>query len=393
MLFRPPDVTFYHLDRIALLALVFVVMLRAVSRNQTPRLTKLVALPLFGLMTLSAWDVLRQPYQADRWAALVTRWIVPFALFHLSQLIFQDTESHQQFERFLLVVLVYLSAIAVAFLFGWTALIFPKFILDESIGIHADRARGPFLQAVANGVTLNLLGLVALNAFRRGKLRGIAGAAVLAALPIAILATKTRAVWLSFAISLLAVFFVSTSWRLRKACVSMAVASVVVVLIAASLSGARTDLGDRFTEQSPVEFRASLYEAGWQMFLEKPLIGWNAGDVQDEIAKRVTDFHSDGFAFHNSYLDVAVASGGLGLLLYLWLYIDLVRLGKCANRDGSSFVDSGFRQLWPILIGVYALNACFVLMQYQFVNAVLFSVAGMLAAQNQRFARPDWSLQ
>ena len=35
----------------------------------------------------------------------------------------------------------------------------------------ADRARGPFLQAVANGVSLNLLGLVALDSFRRRRLR------------------------------------------------------------------------------------------------------------------------------------------------------------------------------------------------------------------------------
>jgi hypothetical protein len=35
------------------------------------------------------------------------------------------------------------------------------------------------------------------------------------------------------------------------------------------------------------------------------------------------------------------------------------------------------------MMGVYALNACFVLMQYQFINAMLFSFAGALAAQNR----------
>ena len=38
---------------------------------------------------------------------------------------------------------------AVAFLLDARSLIFPRFILDESLGIHVDRARGPFLQAVA----------------------------------------------------------------------------------------------------------------------------------------------------------------------------------------------------------------------------------------------------
>ena len=98
-----------------------------------------------------------------------------------------------------LVVLGYLCLIAILFLFGAKGLIFPRYILDESLGIHADRARGPFLQAVANGVTLNLLGLIALDSFRRGRLKRLPALLFLIALPLAILATRTRAVWLSFA--------------------------------------------------------------------------------------------------------------------------------------------------------------------------------------------------
>ena len=45
--------------------------------------------------------------------------------------------------------------------------------MDESLGYHADRARGPLLQAVANGVSLNLLGVLALHALLRGRIRGL----------------------------------------------------------------------------------------------------------------------------------------------------------------------------------------------------------------------------
>ena len=122
------------------------------------------------------------------------------------------------------------------------------------------------------------------------------------------------------------------------------------------------------------------------MFLEKPFFGWNANEIQPEVYKRVTDFHSEGFVFHNSYLDVAVSHGSLGLLLYFWLYVDLFRLGRRLPPGNDGFPDSGFRKLWPVMVSVYALNACFVLMQYQFVNALLFGLAGMLAAQNRRTA-------
>ena len=95
-------------------------------------------------------------------------------------------------------MLAYLCFTSIAFLVGAGSLIFPRFILDESLGYHADRACGPLLQAVANGVSLNLLGLVAMHALLRGRIRGWKAATLLASLPFAILATMTRAVWLSF---------------------------------------------------------------------------------------------------------------------------------------------------------------------------------------------------
>jgi hypothetical protein len=94
--------------------------------------------------------------------------------------------------------LSYLVFIAVAFLANERSLIFPRFILDESLGFHPDRARGPFLQAVANGMSLNLLGILAIAFAQRRKTIAYL---LWLALPFAILATMTRAVWISFFVS------------------------------------------------------------------------------------------------------------------------------------------------------------------------------------------------
>jgi hypothetical protein len=91
----------------------------------------------------------------------------------LAGLVFTKERYLRQFEVFALVVLGYLSFTAIAFLSGANSLIFPRFILDESLWFHADRARGPLLQAVANGVSLNVLGLLALHAYGRGRARGL----------------------------------------------------------------------------------------------------------------------------------------------------------------------------------------------------------------------------
>jgi O-antigen ligase len=89
---------------------------------------------------------------------------------------------------------------------------------------------------------------------------------------------------------------------------------------------------------------------------------------------------------HNTYLEVLVEFGVVGLALYLWLMWELWRLGRGAMPAGEedSFLDPQFHRMWPILLAVYWVNAAVVVMSYQFVNALLFTMAGMLAAQRRR---------
>ena len=173
MLFRPPDLKFYGLDRVALAVLVFVVMLRVFARRQSLAVAGPVTWPLLGLLLIALADLASQPYQAENWSVFAAKWVVPFVIYHLAQLVFEDGAHLRQLETFCLLVLAYLVLTAVCFLAGIRELIYPACILNPDIGIHADRARGPFLQAVANGVALVLLGLVAVNAYRRGRLRGV----------------------------------------------------------------------------------------------------------------------------------------------------------------------------------------------------------------------------
>jgi hypothetical protein len=199
MLFRPPDLQFYWLDRVAFLLLVFVVVLRGLVLRRRATIADPAIWPMATLLLLGLGSLLTQPYDPQSWSVFAAKWVVPFALYHLAGSVFDNPAALRRFETFTMIVLCYLCLIAILFLFGAKELIFPRYILDKGLGIHADRARGPFLQAVANGVTLNMLGLLALNSFRRGRLKGLLAILLAVALPLAILATQTRAVWLSFA--------------------------------------------------------------------------------------------------------------------------------------------------------------------------------------------------
>jgi O-antigen ligase len=253
------------------------------------------------------------------------------------------------------------------------------------VGYHADRARGPFLQAVANGVTLTLLGLVALDSHRRGRLRGPLAALFLIAVPVAVVATKTRAVWISFVVSVLLLLCFSQQPKIRRACLILTFGGSLCLLTAVSITQLTesNSFSERLVEQSPIEFRKAIYDAGLQMVLQKPITGWGAIPMRAELGRRISDFHQESFFFHNTFLEITVQYGLIGLFLYAWLIVDLFRLGRARGSNVLAakipFADAPFRSLWPVMLVAYLFNACFVVMNYQFVNGLLFTFAGLLA--------------
>jgi putative inorganic carbon (HCO3(-)) transporter len=391
MLLRPPDVAFYEIDRVAFGLLVVGVVGRAVVMRQRLLVRERLTWPMLGLTALAVASVIGQPFDSETWSLLASKLIVPLVLFHVAGLVFTEERQFRQFEIFSLVVLAYLSFTATAFLLGARSLIFPQFILDESLGFHADRARGPLLQAVANGVSLNMLGVLALHAYRRGSVRGVKVAVLLASVPMAILATMTRAIWLSFAGTVVVLIFFSKDWlsknrMLRRAGVGlvlMAGAGLIVVLSSHELGCALTD---RLEERGPVDYRAAVYLGGWQMFLERPLTGWGFHQMPAELPRHVSGYKEKVLYPHNTYLELLVEHGVAGLALYLWLMWEMWRLGRGAIPEGEKdgFLDRQFHRLWPILLAVCWVNAAMVVMSYQFVNGLLFTMAGMLAAQRRR---------
>ena len=386
MLLRPPDVPFYEIDRVAFFLVVLGVIGQAVISRRRLLVVERATWPMIGLTLLAVASVIGQSSDPQAWSLLAAKFFVPFALFHLAALVFREERQLRQFELFALVVLAYLCFTSIAFLAGAKALIFPRFILDESLGYHADRARGPLLQAVANGVSLNLLGVLALHAFLRGRIRGLKAAPLLASLPVAILATMTRAVWLSFAVSIVVLIFLSHNRRLRRICVGVAIVGAVGLLIALSFDDQRKALTERLHESGLLDFREAVYAAGWQMFLEKPFTGWGVNQMPAELARHVSGYKEKELYPHNTYLEMLVEHGIFGLALYGWLMWEVLRLGRGliprAERDG--LLNQQFHAMWPVLLGVYSMNATVVVMNYQFVNGLLFAMAGMLAAQQRR---------
>ena len=381
-LFRPPDLFFLYADRIVFGVLIFFVALRTLAlRDPIPFFAGL-SLPMLGLTALSVLRALREPFDAQIWSIIASKYIVPFALFHIAVLVFRGSWQRKHFEVFVILALAYLIFVAIAFLMDARSLIFPRFILDENIGFHADRARGPFLQAVANGVSLNILGIlvIALPQNRKSIIT-----VLWLVLPLAILATMTRAVWISFVSSSVLLGYRLAKHRLQAVYALLAVVGLMIGLaIDVSNQSLKKALLDRTAERGPVEARLAVYEAGWTMFKERPFSGWPAGGMYAELARRMEGYHLRSFYVHNTYLALLVEFGVPGLILYGILFFNLFRLAwHCP--PGESGTVASLRKIWPILLSVYLFNAFFVDMAYQFVIGLVFTVAGMLCAR-QEFA-------
>jgi putative inorganic carbon (hco3(-)) transporter len=376
-LFRPPDLFSFYADRIAFAILVFFVALRATALRERMRFVAGITLPLLALIGLAMFRALREPFDAQLWSIIASKYIVPFALFHMATMIFRGEPERRHFAVFVAIVLAYLTFVSIAFLADARSLIFPRFILDESLGFHPDRARGPFLQAVANGVSLNILGILVLALPRRHK---VVARLLWVALPLAVLATMTRAVWISFAASSIVLGFLLIKRRLLAVCSLLAVAGLLAVMtFLFSNQALKTALGDRTGERGPVDARLAVYDAGWAMFEERPLTGWPAGGMYAELARRMQGYRLRTFYVHNTYLALLVEFGVPGLALYGLLFFNLFRLSWHA-RPGEHGSVASLRRIWPVLLGVYLFNAFFVDMAYQFVIGLVFTVAGMLCA-------------
>ena len=377
LLFRPPDLDFYHADRIALGVLVFFVAMRSLALREKIPFVAGLTLPMLGLVVLAVVRALRDPFDAQTWSLVASKFVVPLVLFHVAILIFRGSSARRHFEIFVILALAYLVVTAIAFLVDIRALIFPRFILDDSLGIHADRARGPFLQAVANGMSLNILGILAISLAQKQRTVVLL---LWLALPLAVLATMTRAVWIAFAFSTVALGFRLGLPRLRRACLGLVLIGAATTLaIGFTDNSLANTVRERTAERGPVEVRMAVYDAAWNMFQERLFTGWTAGGMYAELARRMQGYQLRTFYVHNTYLSLLIEFGVPGLVLYGILFFNLFRLGQTRQSPPLN----ALLNAWPILLCVYLFNAFFVDMAYQFVIGLIFTVAGMLCASEE----------
>jgi O-antigen ligase len=248
--------------------------------------------------------------------------VLPFALFLVAPVVF-DSERHR---RILLTTLVgmggYLGFTALMETLRLKPLVFPSFINDPAIGFHADRARGPFLEAVTNGAGLYagiIAACIALVTWTDQRARE-AAVVVLGLCGGGILFTETRSVWLGAAVA--TVVALLSVRELRYWFVpAVGAATAVFAVSLALVPGLAQAVTERSNQQRTVWDRENLATAAVNMVDTHPLLGIGWGRFTTESVdyfEQNPDFPltATDEIIHNVFLTYAAETGLIGLGLW-----------------------------------------------------------------------------
>lgn len=312
--------------------------------------------------------------------------LLPFAMFLVAPAAFATERQRTILLGGLVAAGAYLSITAALEQLELYDLVFPGYVADPSVGVHFGRARGPFVEAAANGLALYMTAVaaaVALVRWRDPALRLAAGAVAVMA-PLGLLLTVTRGAWLAgVAATLVAV---ATTARLRRYLAPVAVAGVLgVVLAFALVPGLSGEARERQDDKNPVYERQNTTAAGLRMVADRPFFGfgwWFSNEDMTPYYRLDPDIPLVGAqaGLHNAYLLYAVALGLVGLGVWL-LAVGLV--------FGRALASRGPPELTPWRIGLKAVLvawlvvALFAPANYAFSTALVWTWAGLLWPQRR----------
>lgn len=270
---------------------------------------------------------------------------------------------------------IYLALTAIAETRGWSALVFPRYILTSEFTEFLGRGRGPFLNPVSNGLFMITGFCCALmwwpSVDRIGK-------AVIAAtgflLVIGVYCTLTRSVWLALIVACAWFIWFPASRRLKSVMIVWAMLAVIA-LFPVYGDKLMSFKRDKEVTQNQMEKSAQLRPlfaiVAMRMFKDRPFLGCGFGQYARAKYPYLKDPYSGKpltqtrtLMQHNIFLAYLTETGLLGLLCLLLVLAMMTRAGLIVwfNRD---------LPFWPRQFGLLLLT----LLSCDMVNGLFHDVS------------------
>jgi putative inorganic carbon (hco3(-)) transporter len=313
-------------DRLLIAGTIVLVVLRAARGrgDPLPRLQPVhFVLALATLWAVCSALVSHTLFQRAPLLKIVEAYgIFPFLIFYLAPVIYTTQRKRQWLLSALVLLGGYLGLTVLFEMAGVNALVWPKYILNPNYGLHYGQGRGPFADAVANGMGLYVCALAACVAAVgwRGRAR-IAAGLVVALCAVGLLLTLERSVWTGAAAGTLIALL--TFGRLRRFAIPVILTGAIAVALALVLiPGLSAKVSARASDQESVWDRQNLTVAALKMISARPLTGVGWARFQATSApyfEQSPDYPltATNIAIHNYFLTYAAELGLIGLLLWL----------------------------------------------------------------------------
>jgi O-antigen ligase len=320
-------------------------------------------------------------------------YVLPFALYGVARLIGHRRPSWQVLRGALIGLGCYLALTGICEVQGWSAWVFPRYIMNSPETEFLGRARGPFLNPVACGIFQTVGLACGMTLWRTAGPRGrwlLAGYFVL--MLAGLFATLTRSVWLA-ALPLVAVFFWREfHWRWRGLGLLLTPLLLVgaLLMFGDKLNGFKRDKNVSVEDMAEsAQLRPLLAIVAQKMIWDRPVLGYGLG----QYPKHATPYHFRSvrnvplqkvlsYVQHNVFLAYAVELGLVGLALFVFL------IGLLAAQSLRLFLDSrlphemqqmGFVAL--AALGTYLVNGLFHdVAIIPMCNLLLYLMAGIATA-------------
>jgi putative inorganic carbon (HCO3(-)) transporter len=376
----------FPLDRLFLLAGVVTMILggrRYLSdRTLVLRPVHILLLVVAAWATMSAIGAGTLTGHSGLYALLDRLGFVPFLGFTLAPLLFGDARRRQMLLVTLVVVGAYLSLTAIMEGAGLLRFVEPAFIRNPNLGIHFGRARGPFLEAEADGLAMIMCGVgAAIGAvtWRRRWARIVAGLVVLTC-SVGAIFTLTRSIWIGAALAALIGLVAHPRTRGWSPLIAIGTAVVVVGLVFA-VPALHAKVVSRAESASPVWDRQNTDLAALRAAEAHPLfgIGWETFPTKGPSYLRQSNYPltGAGLEVHNVILSHAAELGLPGAILWLWALLSAI---------GGAVFRRGPPELLPWRVGLACIAVPFLVvanlspLSYPFPNFLLWLWAGIAAS-------------
>jgi putative inorganic carbon (hco3(-)) transporter len=373
------------LDRGAMVLALATVLVRPDMRRECFRRATqpiglvLCALVVYGIVSAEHAGTLSNSSAA--FGLLDNLGIVPAVMFIIGPVVYRTARERDVLLMTLVLIGAYLGLTALFETTGPKSLVFPRYISNPAIGIHFGRARGPFVEAVANGLALYVCGVAAAIAWHRWRPSGkgnLAAAAVVLC-GMGTIFTLTRSIWIAAAVGTLVTMAAFRPLR-RFLLPALGIGAVTAVAVLFLIPGFSSKATERESSQVPVWDRLNTDAAAIRVTEQNPLFGtgwWTFEGEGVNYLRQSESYPLTGahLPVHNVFLARLAELGVVGTALWVIAFGMIIFQG--AIRAGPPEM-LPWRMGFVAVVVSWLIVALFAPLTYPLSNLLLWLWAGLL---------------